>query len=111
MPDITITPRAEKYIVEKSNSPAVAAGRVADAIPRLKWASRVTWTSPTGVVEELGPCFFFSWAKPEEVAKEGDIIVDMVGLGALAIAGGKLLASGAHTIDLSGDRLVLTPPL
>ena len=111
MPNITIAPRAAKFIGEKCNSPDVAAGRAKDSMPRLKWASRVTWTNASGVATGLGPRFFFSWSSPEECLKEGDLIVNMPGVGRLALAPASLLGSGGRTIDLDGDHLVVTPPI
>jgi hypothetical protein len=111
MPEITIAPPAAKFIAEKCDSPAVAAGRGTDSIPRLKWASRVTWRNASGVTTELGPRFFFSWASREECLKERDLIVNAPGVGPLALAPGSLLASGGHIVDLNGDHLVLTPPI
>jgi hypothetical protein len=108
MPDIHITPRAAKFIADKCKSPAVAARREAGSIPRLKWATRVTWTDTAGVAKELGPRFFFSWASPKESLEAGDLMVNTAGVGRLALAPASFLGSGEHIIDLSGDHLVLT---
>jgi hypothetical protein len=111
MPNVLITLQAANYIRAKLVSPVVLARRESGALPRLKWASRVSLSKPSGQATELGPRFFFSWTNPQECRNEGDLIVQAPGFGSLSLAPGNLLAAEPHTIDVQDDHLVLIPPI
>jgi hypothetical protein len=94
---------AGKILVSSGTSPP------GKTFPTLFWSPRSYFEDINGNSAYLAPTFYFFYTDRIEIEENGYLVIEVPGVGELALGPGGFFRSGSHTIGAQDDTLVLYP--